>query len=227
MSAKQRIDILCDRHSFQEFDSSMRTTDPLSFRDSVRYKDRIKKAEKSSGVAEAVITGRARIEGKPVMIGVFDFGFLGGSMGIVVGDKLTRMIEAACAEDLPVVTVSSSGGARMHEGIYSLMQMAKVTASVVKLSEKHRPFISVLADPTTGGVAASFAMLGDINVAEPGALIGFAGPRVSEQTIKRQLPEGFQRAEFLLEHGMVDMVVSRTELRKKLSKLLELLTPQT
>lgn len=224
LSTNERIDILCDRHSFEEFDVDLRGSDPLNFKDSLRYKERIKRAEKKTGETEAVRTGRARMDGQPVMIGFFNFFFLGGSMGVVVGEKLTRLIEAGVKENLPVVIASASGGARMQEGILSLMQMAKVTAALTRLGEKGLPYISLLTDPTTGGVAASFAMLGDVIVAEPGTLIGFAGPRVIEQTIRRKLPEGFQRAEFLLEHGMLDAVIPRSELRARLSNILSLLT---
>lgn len=224
MTAENRIRLICDLQSFQEIDRDLRSNDPLSFRDSKRYKDRLRDAEKKSNACDAVKTGRAKINGLPVMLGVFDFSFMGGSMGIVVGERLTRIIELAISESLPVIIISSSGGARMQEGIHSLMQMAKVTAALVELSEKGLPYISILTDPTTGGVAASFAMLGDINISEPGALIGFAGPRVIEQTIRKKLPEGFQRAEFLLEHGMVDFVVPRRELKNKLSSILEMLS---
>lgn len=220
LTAKQRIPLLVDRHSFEELDPNLRSTDPLNFKDTKRYKERLKKAEKSSGSIEAVMTGRARIVNVPVMLGVFDFSFLGGSMGSVVGEKLTRMIEVGISEKRPVIIFSASGGARMQEGIFSLMQMAKVSAALARLGQVHVPYISVLTDPTTGGVAASFAMLGDVIVAEPKALIGFAGPRVIEQTIKQKLPEGFQRSEFLLEHGMLDRIVQRSELRDELALIL-------
>lgn len=220
LTARQRIPLLVDRHSFEELDANLRSTDPLNFKDTKRYKERLKKAEKSSGSVEAVMTGRARILNVPIMIGVFDFSFLGGSMGSVVGEKLTRMIELGVAERRPVVIFSASGGARMQEGIFSLMQMAKVSAALTRLGKARVPYISVLTDPTTGGVAASFAMLGDVIIAEPKALIGFAGPRVIEQTIKQKLPEGFQRSEFLLEHGMLDRIVQRGELRDALALIL-------
>jgi acetyl-CoA carboxylase carboxyl transferase subunit beta len=218
--ANQRIPLLVDRHSFVEFDNNLRSTDPLNFKDSKKYKDRIKASEKSSGSIEAVRTGRARILNVPLMLGVFDFSYMGGSMGSVVGEKLTRMIEAAIKEKLPVIIISASGGARMQEGIFSLMQMAKVSAALARLGQARLPYISILTDPTTGGVAASFAMLGDIIIAEPKALIGFAGPRVIEQTIKQKLPEGFQRSEFLLEHGMIDRIVPRGQLREEVSQIL-------
>ncbi|MDZ4785073.1 MAG: acetyl-CoA carboxylase, carboxyltransferase subunit beta [bacterium] len=218
--ASQRIPLLVDRHSFTELDANLRSTDPLNFRDSKKYKDRIKAAEKSSGSIEAVKTGSCRILNIPLMLGVFDFGYMGGSMGSVVGEKLTRMIEVGIREKLPVIIVSASGGARMQEGIFSLMQMAKVSAALAKLGQARLPYISVLTDPTTGGVAASFAMLGDIIIAEPKALICFAGPRVIEQTIKQKLPEGFQRSEFLLEHGMIDRIVPRANLRDEIALIL-------
>lgn len=221
--ADQRINLLCDRQSFEEFDVNLRSADPLSFKDTTRYRDRIKRSEKKSGLVEAVRTGRASINGRKFMLGVFDFAYMGGSMGVVVGEKLTRVAERALEERVPLVIISSSGGARMQEGIYSLMQMAKVTAALNRLSEAGIPYISVLTDPTTGGVAASFAMLGDLIIAEPGALIGFAGPRVIEQTIRSKLPEGFQRSEFLLEHGMVDLVVHRSEMKETLANILDLL----
>ncbi|MCB0323419.1 MAG: acetyl-CoA carboxylase carboxyltransferase subunit beta [Bdellovibrionales bacterium] len=226
LSAEQRLELLCDRQSFEEFDVGLKTNDPLSFKDSMRYRERLKRAEKKTAQMDAVRVGRARIDGHRAMLGVFNFAFMGGSMGLVVGEKLTRMVEAAIQERLPVIIVSASGGARMQEGIYSLMQMAKVTAALVRLGERGLPYISVLTDPTTGGVAASFAMQGDVIVAEPGALIGFAGPRVIEQTIRSKLPEGFQRSEFLLEHGMVDLISPRAELKKTLATLLEVLAQQ-
>jgi acetyl-CoA carboxylase carboxyl transferase subunit beta len=220
LTARQRIPLLVDRHSFIELDASLRSTDPLNFKDKKRYKDRIKDTEKKSGSTEAVMTGRARILNIPVMLGVFDSSYMGGSMGSVVGEKLTRLIEIGRDERRPVIIVSASGGARMQEGVFSLMQMAKVSAALAKLGEAHIPYISVLTDPTTGGVAASLSMLGDIIVAEPEALIGFAGPRVIEGTIKQKLPEGFQRSEFLLEHGMLDRIISRNEMREELGLIL-------
>ena len=202
-------------------DANLRSTDPLNFKDSKKYKERIKKAEKTAGSIEAVVTGRARILNIPVMLGVFNFNYMGGSMGVVVGEKLTRLVEAGVAERRPVIIVSASGGARMQEGIYSLMQMAKVSAALARLGQARVPYISVLTDPTTGGVAASFAMLGDLIIAEPKALIGFAGPRVIEQTIRQKLPEGFQRSEFLLEHGMIDRIVDRGQMREELALILK------
>ncbi|MCB0336913.1 MAG: acetyl-CoA carboxylase carboxyltransferase subunit beta, partial [Bdellovibrionales bacterium] len=220
LKSMERIPLLVDRHSFQEFDKELRSNDPLQFKDSKRYKERLKRAEKASGAVEAVVTGRARILDVPVMLGVFEFHFLGGSMGSVVGEKLTRMIEKGIEERIPVIIISASGGARMQEGIYSLMQMAKVSAALARLGQERIPYVSVLTDPTTGGVAASFAMLGDVIIAEPNALIGFAGPRVIEQTIRQKLPEGFQRSEFLLEHGILDRIVQRTEMRQELATIL-------
>jgi len=226
LTASQRIDVLCDKNSFEEFGADLRTTDPLSFKDSLRYKERLKKAEKATNQTEACKIGRARINGIPFVLGVMDFFFMGGSMGMVVGEKLARAAELAYRESLPLVIVSASGGARMQEGIFSLMQMAKVSAAIQRLSEKKVPYIALLTDPTTGGVAASYAMQGDVIISEPGALIGFAGPRVIEQTIKKKLPEGFQRAEFLLEHGMVDIVASRDKLKDTLAGVIEMLRPK-
>ncbi len=221
LTVTQRIQLLVDRHSFMEIDKELRSTDPLNFRDSKKYKERLKRAEKDSESIEAVVCGRARIVNIPLMLGVFNFNFMGGSMGSVVGEKLTRLIELSVEEERPVIIVSASGGARMQEGIFSLMQMAKTSAALARLSSAHIPYISVLTDPTTGGVAASFAMLGDIIIAEPKALIGFAGPRVIEQTIKQKLPAGFQRSEFLLEHGMIDRIVTRARLRDELALILK------
>jgi acetyl-CoA carboxylase carboxyl transferase subunit beta len=221
LSASQRVPLLADRHSFQEIARELRSTDPLKFKDTKKYTERLKKAEKSTGSVEAVMVGRAKINNIPVMLGVFDFSFLGGSMGSVVGEKLVRMLELGIEEKLPAIIVSASGGARMQEGIFSLMQMAKVSAALARLGDKGLPYISVLTDPTTGGVAASLAMLGDVIIAEPKALIGFAGPRVIEQTIKQKLPPGFQRSEFLLEHGMLDRIVPRAQLRDEISLILK------
>ncbi len=221
LTAKQRLPLVVDRHSFVEIDPQLRSGDPLNFKDTKRYKDLLKKAEKKTELAEAVITGRARVLNLPVMVGIFDFSFMGGSMGAVVGEKLSRMIEIGRDEKRPVIIVSASGGARMHEGIFSLMQMAKVSAALARLGQAHIPYISVLTDPTTGGVAASLAMLGDVILAEPKALIGFAGPRVLEQTIRQKLPEGFQRSEFLLEHGMVDRIVQRMEMKDEIALILK------
>ncbi|MCL4138366.1 UNVERIFIED_CONTAM: hypothetical protein GTU68_042888 [Idotea baltica] len=223
LSVDARIELLLDRHSLEEMDADLRTTDPLTFRDSKKYKDRLKAAEKKAGAPDAIRTGKGRIDGAEVMVGIFDFSFMAGSMGMVVGEKLTRMVERGTELGLPVIIVSASGGARMQEGIYSLMQMAKVSGALTRHSNAGLPYISILTDPTTGGVAASFAMQGDIIIAEPYALICFAGPRVIEQTIRSTLPEGFQRSEFLLEHGMIDFISHREELKEKLSSVVELL----
>jgi acetyl-CoA carboxylase carboxyl transferase subunit beta len=214
------VGILTDEGSFEELDAELRSADPLEFTDLKPYPQRIKQAEEKTGRGDAGVTGVGTLEGVPVAVGVMEFAFIGGSMGSVVGEKVTRLARRALAEDRPLILVSASGGARMMEGIYSLMQMAKTSAALARLHEAGIPFISVLTNPTTGGVTASFAMLGDVNLAEPAALIGFAGPRVIEETIKQELPDGFQRSEFLLEHGMVDRVVDRRELRETVVLLL-------
>ena len=223
VSARQRFDLLLDEGSFVEYDQNLVSVDFLRFKDSKSYQERINAALAKGGSKDAIICGEGRIEATPVQIAIFDFSFMGGSMGSVVGEKITRAIERALDKHTPVIIVSASGGARMQESILSLMQMAKTSAALAKLREKGLPFISVLTDPTTGGVTASFAMLGDINIAEPKALIGFAGPRVIEQTIRQKLPEGFQRAEYLLEHGMIDIIVERKDMRPTLSKVLKML----
>lgn len=220
LGAKQRIPLLADRHSFLELDRELRSADPLNFKDDSKYRDRIKKSEKKTGSIEAIITGRARIHNIPVGLGVFDFSFMGGSMGSVVGEKLARMIEVSVNERRPVIIVSASGGARMQEGIFSLMQMAKVSAALGHLGREGLPYLSMLTDPTTGGVAASFAMQGDVILAEPRALIGFAGPRVIEKTVRQKLPEGFQRSEFLLEHGIIDRIVQRAQMKDEIAMIL-------
>ncbi len=225
ISARERIALVLDEGSFAETDPQMTSVDFLKFKDSKKYSDRIKAAVAKSG-GDAVITGSGSIEGLAVVVAVFDFGFLGGSMGSVVGEKVTRAIELGLEKRQPVLVFSSSGGARMQESILSLMQMAKSSAALAKLKKAGIPFLSILTDPTTGGVTASFAMLGDLNIAEPRALIGFAGPRVIEQTIRQKLPEGFQRSEYLLEHGMVDMIVSRREMKQRLAQVLRILTRQ-
>ncbi len=226
MPTEERIKITVDEGSFVEEDRKIQPTDPLEFRDSKRYADRLRGAQKQVGVADAFREGRATIDGRAVSIGFFVFEFMGGSMGSVVGEKITRLLERARAERMPAIIFNASGGARMQEGILSLMQMAKTTAALARLKEAGLPYISVLLHPTTGGVAASFAMLGDVIVAEPKALIGFAGPRVIEQTIRQKLPEGFQRSEFLLQHGMVDSIVKRSDMKEMLGRLVALLGPQ-
>jgi len=218
ISASERLPYLVDEGSFLEVEDGLSPKDFLGFKD---YKDKLKSSLKKTGLKDAIISGEAKIGGRPVSLVVMDFNFMGGSMGSVVGEKIARAVERAIEKKTPFVSVASSGGARMQEGILSLMQMAKTSAAVARLGEAGLPFVSVLTDPTFGGVTASFAMLGDIIIAEPKSLIGFAGPRVIEQTIKQQLPAGFQRAEFLLEHGMIDMIVPRREMHAMLGKALE------
>jgi acetyl-CoA carboxylase carboxyl transferase subunit beta len=220
ISARERIASLTDAGSFEEHHTGLTSADPLGFKDTKRYRDRVKAAQQKTGLGDAVVCGLGRIGGLPTVLCAFEFGFLGGSMGSVVGEKLTRAIEMAEAKHVPVVIVAASGGARMQEGILSLMQMAKTATALERLGRAGLPFLSVLTDPTTGGVTASFAMLGDVILAEPRALIGFAGPRVIAETIRQPLPEGFQRSEFLLEHGQVDMVVDRRDLKETLRRLL-------
>ena len=224
ISARERIALIVDDGSFAEMDAAVQSVDFLDFKDSKKYKERIRASVKKAGGGDAVITGEGAIFGLPVALAVFDFSFMGGSMGSVVGEKITRAIERGVEKKMPVIVVSASGGARMQESILSLMQMAKTSAALARLKGAGIPFVSILTDPTTGGVTASFAMLGDINMAEPGALIGFAGPRVIEQTIRQKLPEGFQRSEYLLEHGMVDMIVRRPEMKERLSQILRIFT---
>jgi acetyl-CoA carboxylase carboxyl transferase subunit beta len=220
ITARQYIDILLDEGSFKEADRKMRSTDPLEFRDSKAYADRIEAMKRTTDMYDAMRSGMGRIQDIPVSIAVMDFGFIGGSMGSVVGEKIARSIDRALKNKCPLIIVSASGGARMMEGAFSLMQMAKTSARLTLLHDAGLPYVSVMLDPTTGGVTASFAMLGDINLAEPKALIGFAGPRVIKQTIGRDLPEGFQRAEFLLDKGFLDMVVPRKEMRPTIARLL-------
>jgi acetyl-CoA carboxylase carboxyl transferase subunit beta len=220
LSGEGWIDLLSDPGSFVEHDAHLQSGDPLGFKDGKRYRDRIRAAQKKAGVKDALLTGSATIDGRPVQLAAFLFRFMGGSMGSVVGEKVTRTFERGAAQRQPVVLLSSSGGARMQEGALSLMQMAKTVAALGKLRDAGAPFVSILLNPTTGGVAASFALLGDVNVAEPRALIGFAGPRVIEQTIRQKLPEGFQRAEFLLEHGMIDLIAERRAMRATVARLL-------
>ncbi len=213
LNSKERIELLTDKDSFKEINANLKPVDVLDFPGYKEKKDSYK-------TKDAICTGEAKMGGYSVAIGVMDFEFMGGSMGSVVGEKIVRLIERAIDKKLPVILVSASGGARMQEGIFSLMQMAKTSAALAKLAKKKLPYISVLTDPTTGGVAASFAMLGDVIIAEPNALIGFAGPRVIEQTIRQQLPKGFQLSEFLLKHGMIDMVVERKNLRDTIIKII-------
>jgi len=220
ISVSERISMLVDLGTFKEWDPEVEPQDPLQFHDSRSYRDRLKSQQEKTGRKDAIVIGEGVINGRKVVLGVFDFSFMGGSMGSVVGEKICRAVDRAVAARAPLVLVTTSGGARMQEGILSLVQMAKTSAAVAKLGEARLPLISILADPTFGGVTASVAMLGDIITAEPKALIGFAGPRVIEQTIKQQLPDEFQRAEFLLEHGMIDMIVERKRLKETLSTLL-------
>ncbi|MEM7449554.1 MAG: acetyl-CoA carboxylase, carboxyltransferase subunit beta [Myxococcota bacterium] len=214
------IELLLDSGSWVELDEGLRSADPLQFHDGQSYSARLEAAQRKTGLSDAVAVGSGAIEGRPVEFGVFQFRFMGGSMGSVVGEKLARLFERALERKRPAILLSSSGGARMQEGVLSLMQMAKTVSALGQLREASIPFLSVLLHPTTGGVAASFALLGDVNIAEPEALIGFAGPRVIEQTIKQTLPEGFQSSEFQMEHGQIDIIASRHELRDTLSTLL-------
>jgi acetyl-CoA carboxylase carboxyl transferase subunit beta len=219
MTAAERLRSLFDG-PWEEHDAGLSSTDPLSFTDTKPYRDRLRAGQAATGNLDAVIVGTGALDGIPVVIAAMEYGFIGGSMGVVVGEKITRAIERGLTGRMPVIVVSCSGGARMMEGALSLMQMAKVSAALARLDRAGIPYLSVLTDPTTGGVTASFAMLGDLNVAEPKALIGFAGPRVIEQTIRQTLPEGFQRSEFLLAHGMIDIVVDRRELKPTLARAL-------
>jgi acetyl-CoA carboxylase carboxyl transferase subunit beta len=222
MNAKQRLEMLLDGR-YTEHDAGMTSTDPLQFVDTKPYATRLKEARKKLGMNDAVITAEGQLAGRPVVVCAMEFNFIGGSMGAVVGEKVTRGVELAMDTRQPLIVISCSGGARMMEGTISLMQLAKVSAALARLDDAKVPYISVLTDPTTGGVTASFAMLGDLNIGEPGALIGFAGPRVIEQTIRQTLPDGFQRSEFLLEHGFLDAVVPRKELKAFIASSLDLL----
>src|SRR5215831_3112081 len=223
ISAVERLNMLFDGGGWQEIDSSLYSTDPLHFKATKPYKESLEALPRKLGVKEAVITGVGYLDGIPIVISAMEGNFIGGSMGSVVGEKITRAIERAFEDRSPLVVISCSGGARMQEGALSLMQMAKISAALARMDKAALPYISVLTDPTTGGVTASFAMLGDLNIAEPGALIGFAGPRVIEQTIRQKLPEGFQRAEFLVEHGMIDAIVPRKEMKSFIATSLDLL----
>jgi acetyl-CoA carboxylase carboxyl transferase subunit beta len=222
LSARERLDLLLEP-GWTEFDRGLQSADPLQFRDTKAYAARLKDGKSKTNCYDAIISAVGQIEAIPVVVGSMEYAFIGGSMGVVVGEKVTRAVERSEAERKPLIVISCSGGARMMEGALSLMQMAKISAALARLDEAGVPFLSVLTDPTTGGVTASFAMLGDLNIAEPGALIGFAGPRVIEQTIRQKLPPGFQRSEFLLAHGMVDMVVDRRQLKPTLARVLRLL----
>lgn len=221
IGAKLRLELLFDEGNYEELDAEVVSGDPLEFIDSKPYKDRVVAMRKNSGLPEAIISGKGKVGGHLVYAGAMDMSFIGGSMGSAVGEKITRLIERAVKTNGAVIVFAASGGARMQEGTLSLMQMAKISSALAQLHEARLPFISVLTDPTTGGVTASFAMLGDVNIAEPKALIGFAGPRVIEQTIRQKLPKGFQRSEFLLEHGMLDMVVDRREMKQTIKRILD------
>ncbi|MCB1032440.1 MAG: acetyl-CoA carboxylase carboxyltransferase subunit beta [Acidobacteria bacterium] len=220
IDAPARIQMLLDEAEPPSLYDDVTPVDPLEFQDSKRYRDRLVAYRKAVGVSDALIATEGHVDGIPVVMAVMDYRFMGGSMGSVVGEKTTRAVERAVERKVPLIIISASGGARMQEGVLSLMQMAKISAALARLREVPLPYLSILTDPTTGGVTASFAMLGDLNIAEPGALIGFAGPRVIEQTIRQSLPEGFQRSEFLLEHGFLDMIVPRTELKATLARCL-------
>jgi acetyl-CoA carboxylase carboxyl transferase subunit beta len=223
LSVDERLRLLFDDGKYQPLCGDVRPTDPLRFRDTKRYRDRLREYETRTGRQDAIAAGEGAIEGGRALVAALDYAFMGGSMGSVVGEVLTRMAEKAAADGTPLVVVTASGGARMQEGILSLMQMAKVSAALGRLAAARVPYVTVLTDPTTGGVTASFAMLGDVTLAEPKALIGFAGPRVIEQTIRQVLPEGFQRSEFLVDHGFVDVVVARKELKAAVANVLRLL----
>ena len=222
--SKDYIDLIADNGEVEEYDADLTATDPLQFRDSKRYPDRIKSSQKKVNLKDAIVAGIARIDGKEVSFAVMDFGFIGGSMGSVVGEKVARAIERSLERRIPLVIVSCSGGARMQEGILSLMQMAKTSALLARLYDQNIPYVSVLTNPTTAGVMASYASLGDVIIAEPKALLGFAGPRVIQQTIKQDLPPGFQSSEFFLEHGFLDIISHRKDLKKNISLILEYLS---
>jgi len=225
IDARQRLMLLLDEDSIDTFDDNLESTDPLNFSDTRPYKSRLEKSKGATGLKDAIINATGTMHGRPVIISAMEYSFIGGSMGAVVGEAITRAIELAREQRKPIIVVSASGGARMMEGVVSLMQMAKISAALARLDSARVPYISVLTDPTTGGVTASYAMLGDLNIAEPGALIGFAGPRVIEQTIRQKLPEGFQTSEFLLQHGMLDAVVHRKEMKTYISRALDFMTP--
>ena len=220
IGARKRIDFFLDPDARQELSSQLEPEDPLKFRDSKRYRDRIVQAQKKTGEKDALVSVAGTLFGRPIVVCAFEFAFMGGSMGSVVGERFARAAQHAAENNMPLVSFAASGGARMQEALFSLLQMAKTSAALANLGSKGIPYISVLTDPTTGGVSASLAMLGDVNVGEPGALIGFAGPRVIEQTVRERLPEGFQRSEFLLDHGAIDMIVDRRKMREEIGDLL-------
>jgi acetyl-CoA carboxylase carboxyl transferase subunit beta len=224
IDARKRLALLLDENEYKTLDGDLVSTDPLKFVDLKQYSSRLRQAQKDTGLKDAVINAEGKLLGRPVVASVMEYAFIGGSMGAVVGEMITRAAERALDSKRPLIIVSASGGARMMEGVISLMQLAKISAALARLDQERVPYISVLTDPTTGGVTASFAMLGDLNIAEPGALIGFAGPRVIEQTIRQKLPQGFQRSEFLLEHGMLDAVVPRKELKAYIARALDFMS---
>lgn len=225
IGSRDRLGFFLDPDSFVEHDGSLESVDPLQFQDRKAYSVRLEEAQKKTGMKDALLAGEGKLRGRGVQVGVFEFAFMGGSMGCVVGEKISRVFKRACEKHQAAILFSSSGGARMQEGALSLMQMAKTCTALAQMRERGVPMISVMTNPTTGGVAASFAMLGDINIGEPGALIGFAGPRVIQQTTGQSLPEGFQRSEYLLEHGMLDMICHRASLRHQISQVLDILVP--
>ncbi len=220
IDARQRLEIFLDPDSIEELFANLEPQDPLRFRDSKRYRDRLAQAQKSTGEKDALVAATGALNGRPVVVCAFEFSFMGGSMGSVVGERFARAVKHAANNGMPLIAFSASGGARMQEALFSLLQMAKTAAALARLGKARVPYISVLTDPTTGGVSASLAMLGDVNIAEPDALIGFAGPRVIEQTVRQTLPDGFQRSEFLLDHGAVDMIVDRREMRDQIADLI-------
>ena len=225
IDSAQRLMLLLDEDSIETQDESLESTDPLNFSDTRPYKTRLEKSKSGTGLKDAIINATGTMHGRPVFVSAMEYSFIGGSMGAVVGEAITRAIERAIKDRKPIIVVSASGGARMMEGVVSLMQMAKISAALARLDSAKIPYVSVLTDPTTGGVTASYAMLGDLNIAEPGALIGFAGPRVIEQTIRQKLPEGFQTSELLLQHGMLDAVVHRKDMKAYISRALDFMTP--
>jgi acetyl-CoA carboxylase carboxyl transferase subunit beta len=226
IDASTRVLLLLDEDGIETFGENLEAVDPLNFSDTRPYKRRLQEGQQKTGLKDALIAATGKLNGRPVILNVMEFGFIGGSMGAVVGEVITRSIERAHLEQKPIIVVSASSGARMQEGVISLMQMAKISAALARLDSARVPYISVLTDPTTGGVSASYAMLGDLNIAEPGALIGFAGPRVIEQTIRQKLPEGFQTSEFLLQHGMLDAVVHRKDMKSYIARALDFMAPK-
>ena len=226
IDAVARLTLLLDEESIETTEENLASTDPLKFTDTRPYKARLEKSQEITGLKDAIINATGTMNGRPVVVSAMEYSFIGGSMGAVVGEAITRAVERACQQRKPMIVISASGGARMMEGVVSLMQMAKISAALARLDSAKLPYVSVLTDPTTGGVTASYAMLGDLNIAEPGALIGFAGPRVIEQTIRQKLPEGFQTSEFLLQHGMLDAVVHRKDMKAYISRALDFMMPK-